>query len=85
MKTFEYTIADPFGMHARPAGLLVHEAKEYKSKVTVSAADKTCDAASLFGLMGMGIKCGMPVTVSVEGEDEELCAGALKQWFKENL
>ena len=28
MKTFEYTIKDELGIHARPAGLLVKEAKE---------------------------------------------------------
>lgn len=27
MKTFEYTIKDELGIHARPAGLLVKEAK----------------------------------------------------------
>ena len=28
MKTFEYTITDPVGIHARPAGELVKEAKK---------------------------------------------------------
>ena len=28
MKTFEYTIKDELGIHARPAGLLVKEAKK---------------------------------------------------------
>ena len=27
MKQFEYTINDPLGIHARPAGMLVKEAK----------------------------------------------------------
>lgn len=30
MKTFEYTITDEVGIHARPAGLLVKEAKNMK-------------------------------------------------------
>ena len=29
MKTFEYTIKDELGIHARPAGLLVKEAKKF--------------------------------------------------------
>ncbi len=28
MKTFDYTVKDELGIHARPAGLLVKEAKE---------------------------------------------------------
>ncbi len=31
MKEFEYTITDPQGIHARPAGLLVKEAKKFES------------------------------------------------------
>lgn len=33
MKTFEYTIKDELGIHARPAGILVKEAKNYESKI----------------------------------------------------
>lgn len=29
MKTFEYTIKDELGIHARPAGMLVKEAKKF--------------------------------------------------------
>ncbi|MBQ2050051.1 MAG: HPr family phosphocarrier protein [Spirochaetales bacterium] len=36
MKTFEYTITDPVGIHARPAGILVKEIKKYASTVTIS-------------------------------------------------
>ena len=32
MKNFEYTIKDELGIHARPAGMLVKEAKKYQSK-----------------------------------------------------
>ena len=35
MKTFNYTITDPVGIHARPAGMLVKEVKKYESKVTI--------------------------------------------------
>ena len=36
MKTFEYTIKDELGIHARPAGMLVKEVKNYDSKVTIT-------------------------------------------------
>ena len=32
MKEFDYVITDEVGIHARPAGLLVKEAKKYESK-----------------------------------------------------
>ena len=31
MKSFEYTITDPVGIHARPAGVLVKEGDEVKA------------------------------------------------------
>ena len=36
MKSFEYTITDEVGIHARPAGLLVKEAKNYDSVIKVT-------------------------------------------------
>ena len=36
MKTFEYTIKDELGIHARPAGMLVKEAKNFASECTIT-------------------------------------------------
>ena len=35
MKEFTYTITDEQGIHARPAGMLVKEVKNFQSKVTL--------------------------------------------------
>ena len=68
MQSFTYTITEPVGIHARPAGLLVKEIKNYQSTVTVTKGDKSVNALKLMALMGMGIKCGDTVTVTVEAE-----------------
>ena len=85
MKEFTYTIKEPVGIHARPAGLLVKVAKGFASTATLEKAGKTCDLRKLMALMGMGIKCGDTVTVTVEGEDEDTAAPALEAFFKEHL
>ena len=85
MQSFTYTITEPVGIHARPAGLLVKEIKNYQSTVTITKGDKSVNALKLMALMGMGIKCGDTVTVTVEGSDEESAAPALKQFFAANL
>ena len=85
MQSFTYTITEPVGIHARPAGLLVKEIKNYQSTVTVTKGDKSVNALKLMALMGMGIKCGDTVTVTVEGSDEDTTAPALKQCFETNL
>ncbi len=85
MKSFVYTIQEAIGIHARPAGLLVKEAKKYQSTVTIVKGDKSVNAVKLMALMGMGVKCGDTVTVNVEGPDEETAAPALEAFFKETL
>lgn len=85
MKQFEYTIQEPVGIHARPAGLLTKEAKKYKSTITVHKDDKQVNVLKLMALMGMGIKCGDTITVQIEGEDEETAAPAMEAFFKANL
>ena len=86
MKSFEYTITDPVGIHARPAGLLVKEIKTHPGvTVTVTKGDKSVNALKLMALMGMGIKQGDTVTVSVDGEGEDAVAAAIEAFFKSNF
>ena len=85
MKTFNYVITDEQGVHARPAGILVKEAKKYASKITISAGGKNAEATKLMAIMSMGVKKGHTVTVTVEGEDEEAAAAAMEEFFKTNL
>jgi phosphocarrier protein len=85
MKTFEYTVKDPVGIHARPAGMLVKEIKKYASTVTISKGDKSVNALKLMALMGMGIKQGDTVKVTVEGADEDTAAAEIEAFFKANL
>ena len=74
MKTFEYTIKDELGIHARPAGLLVKEAKKFESECTITKDGKTKKLTQLMMLMSLGVKQGDTVTVTAEGADEEAAA-----------
>lgn len=85
MKTFNYVITDEVGIHVRPAGMLVKEAKKYESSVMIVKGEKKADAKKLMVLMGLGVKCGEEVTVEVEGADEEKAYEAMETFFKENL
>ncbi|MDE7309786.1 MAG: HPr family phosphocarrier protein [Lachnospiraceae bacterium] len=85
MKEFNYTIKDEVGIHARPAGMLVKEAKKYESKITISSNGKSTDATKLMAIMGMGVKSGHTVKVSIEGADEDTAAEEIKAFFETNL
>ena len=82
MKSFSYTVKDELGLHARPAGLLVKEVKNFQSKVTLEKDGKSVDASRLMAVMGMGVKKDQTVTVKVEGDDEDAACKALKAFFE---
>lgn len=85
MKTFTYTIKDELGIHARPAGMLAKTAKGFKSTVTIEKDGKAVNAQKLMMLMGLGVKCGDTITVTVEGADEEAAAKAMEDFLSANL
>lgn len=85
MKSFEYTVKDELGIHARPAGLLVKEAKKFESECTITKDGKTKKLTQLMMLMSLGVKQGDTVTVSVDGADEDAAVASLKEFFENNL
>lgn len=85
MKTFTYTITDEVGIHARPAGMLVKQAKECTSEVTVNCKGKSADAKKLMMLMALGVKQGDEVAVEVSGDNEDADVSLMEKFFKENL
>lgn len=85
MKTFSYTVKDEVGIHARPAGLLAKKAKEFQSTITLEKNGKSAAATKLMAVMGMGVKCGDTVNVTIEGADEDTAAAAMEEFFKSNF
>ena len=85
MVEFKHVIADPLGIHARPAGMLVKAVAGYASKVTITAPTGTADAKRLMALMRLAAKQGMELTVTVEGADEENAASELQAFLAANL
>lgn len=85
MKSFQYVIKDEIGIHARPAGLLVKEAKQFTSDVTLECEGKSADAKKLMALMALGVKNGNTVTITVTGDDEAAAAEQMEEFFKANL
>lgn len=85
MEKFSYVIKDPEGIHARPAGRLVSEAKKYMSDFTITKEGKTVDGKKLMAVMALGVKCGQTIEVAINGEDEEKACREIQQFFEENL
>lgn len=86
MKQFDYTIKDPIGIHARPAGMLLKIAKSFAdTTVTVTKNGTTVKAAQMMKLMGLGVKQGDVVTVTAEGANADAAIIAPSDFFNNNL
>lgn len=85
MKKFDYTIKDEIGIHARPAGMLAKTAKGVESTVAIEKGGKSAVATKLMAVMGLGVKCGDTVTVTVEGTDEDTAVKTIQEFFENNL
>ena len=85
MKEFEFVVTDPQGIHARPAGLLVKEAKKFESNISVFKGARKGDLKKIFTIMALGVKQGETINVQVEGADEEQAARAVEAFLKENF
>ena len=85
MKEFSYTIKDPLGIHARPAGLLVKKLQEFSSAVTIRKDNDECDGKKLLALMKMRIKEGHTLTLRFNGIDEDSASAAVESYLPEIL
>lgn len=85
MKEFTYAVTDPIGIHARPAGLLVKEAKKFQSTITIAKDGKEVNCLKLMGVMSLGVKNGESVVVKADGADEDAAIAAFEEFFKANL
>lgn len=86
MKTFNYTINDALGIHARPAGQLAKLVASFGSKTTIAKeGGADVSAKSIMSLMGLGATKGTKITVKVEGPDEDAAAKAVEDFLKANL
>ncbi|MCI2047341.1 MAG: HPr family phosphocarrier protein [Faecalibacterium sp.] len=85
MKSFQYVIQNEAGIHARPAGLLVKQAKQFDAACTLEVNGQSADIKKMIALLKLGVEHGMSVTVKAEGPDEELAVAALQKLMEENL
>lgn len=85
MVSFTYTIKDPEGLHARPAGLLVKRVQQLSSETTVSLRGTNANAKRLFAVMGLAAKQGDTITITLEGDSEQNDAREIKTFLEETI
>lgn len=86
MKQFDYVIKNPLGLDLRRTGLLSRLARRYAdTDITVSKSSQTARASQLARLMGMCVRTGDRVTVTVDGPSENDAFYNARVFFEHNL
>lgn len=80
------TVASSVGLHARPASLFAQAAAKAGVPVQLtSAAGKSVNAASILGVLSLGIGHGEEVTLSAEGDGAEAALDTLAELLGTDL
>ena len=70
-------IANPSGLHARPAAEIVERAGEFDADVTILAGDRQANAVSITQVIALGATVGDEVTVTANGDDADAALEAV--------
>jgi phosphocarrier protein HPr len=80
------TVASSVGLHARPASLFAQAAAKVGIPVTLtSAGGKSVNAASILGVLSLGIGHGETVTLSADGDGADAALDTLAEVLATDL
>ena len=82
MREHDLTISNKLGLHARASAKLVQLLQGYKSSVWLRCRGREVNAKSIMGVMMLAAGIGTPVTLRVDGPDEEAALAALVDLFE---
>ena len=77
MPSVNAVIADPVGLHARPAADFVRAANTFASTITVTCAGKNANAKSILQIISLNVRQGAIVTLTADGTDADEALRAL--------
>ncbi|WP_028115576.1 HPr family phosphocarrier protein [Ferrimonas senticii] len=83
MATRDVTIAAPYGLHTRPAAVLVRQAQRYDADIILHCDGEQANCKSLFKLQMLNLCHGSTVTIEATGDDADLALRELTKLLKE--
>jgi len=81
----EVVLANPAGLHARPATVFVDLATNFASEVTLVKDGREANGKSIMDILALGAEQGAVLTVIVRGADADAALEALLRLLEGNL
>jgi phosphocarrier protein HPr len=82
MVSKSFIVKNIYGIHARPARLIVETASKFTSQINLSKNDEEIDAKSIMGILMLEASKGSELVLRITGEDEEDALQELEMVFK---
>jgi len=81
----EFTVNNQYGIHARPAALLVKAAGKFTSEILIGKKGSEVSAKSIMGLLTIEGHQGAVLCVQTIGEDAEEAMAEIAELFDNNF
>jgi phosphocarrier protein HPr len=83
--TKEFEVLNKYGIHARPAALLVKTAGKFRCEVTIGKAGSEVSAKSIMGLLTIEGHQGVRLLVRTSGEDAAEAMAEIAELFEKRF
>ena len=77
MITFDITIINKLGLHARASAKFVSTATRFQSQIDIKKDSRNINGKSIMAVMALAASQGTVLTLTIEGPDEEEMEKAL--------
>ena len=81
----ELVIANPSGLHARPAAVFVKMANKFAAEITVTKDGDSVNGKSIMGLMTLAAAKGTRLVIETSGDDAKDAADAIQSLIENNF
>lgn len=78
-------VANPQGLHARPADLIVRAAATFQSTLLLRKGSEQVDCRSILSLLTLGATEGTELLLTADGVDAEAALEAINQLFEQGF
>ena len=82
---FCFTVKDPIGLHARPAGELAKIIKKYDCHFVIEANGRTAENGSIMQIMALGASSGSTLKCRAEGNEAAQAIKEVQRFMQERL
>lgn len=83
MKSFDYVVKNPLGIHARPAARIAQTCINFKSEVLLSVDGAEANGSNVLSILRLEAIMGSTVHIQVDGPDEEEAVAAIQAVLNE--